>query len=95
MLASVFSGCRWEPVSGCRSPPPWDSGCNALCSFPRDGQFELFDALASEDKRLLARSGRHAETHPDDEAAWQEFIALNARAPDALPSRLSAPNLLG
>jgi len=42
--------------------------------FPRDGQFELFDALASADKRLIARSGPHAETHPDDEASWQEFI---------------------
>lgn len=50
--------------------------------FPRDGQFELFDALASDDKRLSARSGRHAETHPDDEASWQEFIAHNACAPN-------------
>jgi dienelactone hydrolase len=44
--------------------------------FPRAGQFELFDALASADKRLVARSGPHAETHPDDEASWQEFIEL-------------------
>ena len=42
--------------------------------FPRDGQFELFDSLASADKRLIARSGPHAETHPDDEGAWQEFL---------------------
>jgi dienelactone hydrolase len=48
--------------------------------FPRDGQFELFAALASADKRLLARSGRHAETCPDDEAAWQEFLGHNATA---------------
>jgi len=47
--------------------------------FPRDGQFDLFGALASQDKRLMARSGRHAETHPDDEASWQEFIGRNAR----------------
>jgi dienelactone hydrolase len=47
--------------------------------FPRDGQLELFAALASKDKRLLARSGRHAQTHPDDEAAWQQFIGRNAR----------------
>lgn len=47
--------------------------------FPRDGQFELFGALASDDKRLVARSGRHAETHPDDEVSWQQFIARNAR----------------
>jgi dienelactone hydrolase len=42
--------------------------------FPRDGQLELFGALASDDKCLFARSGQHAETHPDDEAMWQEFI---------------------
>ncbi len=42
--------------------------------FPRDGQFELFDALASADKRLIARPGPHAETHPDDDASWQEFL---------------------
>ena len=41
--------------------------------FPRDGQFELFDALASTDKRLIARPGPHSQTHPDDEASWQEF----------------------
>jgi dienelactone hydrolase len=45
--------------------------------FPRDGQLELFGTLASADKRLFARSGPHAETHPDDEASWQEFIKLN------------------
>jgi pimeloyl-ACP methyl ester carboxylesterase len=45
--------------------------------FPREGQFELFDSLASEDKRLLARPGRHDETHPDDEVLWQDFIRLN------------------
>jgi dienelactone hydrolase len=49
--------------------------------FPRDGQFELFDALASADKRLLARPGPHARTHPDDEASWQDFIRLNTAAP--------------
>jgi dienelactone hydrolase len=42
--------------------------------FPRDGQFELFGELASADKRLIARSGRHAETYRDDEASWQEFL---------------------
>jgi dienelactone hydrolase len=46
--------------------------------FPRDGQFKLFDALSSADKRLIARSGPHAETHPDDEASWQEFIRTSA-----------------
>jgi dienelactone hydrolase len=52
--------------------------------FPRDGQLELFGALASANKRLFARSGPHAETHPDDEASWQEFIRLNT-APTAPP----------
>lgn len=46
--------------------------------FPRGGQFELFDMLASTDKRLFARPGSHAGTHPDDEASWQEFISRNA-----------------
>jgi dienelactone hydrolase len=45
--------------------------------FPRDGQFELFDALASADKQLIARPGPHGHTHPDDEASWQDFIRLN------------------
>lgn len=43
--------------------------------FPRAGQLELFAALASGGKCLFARSGRHAQTHPDDETSWQEFIA--------------------
>ena len=42
--------------------------------FPRDGQFELFDALGSADKQLIARAGPHDRTHPDDEATWQDFI---------------------
>jgi dienelactone hydrolase len=48
--------------------------------FPREGQFELFDALASAGKRLIARPGPHAGTHPDDEASWQDFIKLNTPA---------------
>jgi dienelactone hydrolase len=47
--------------------------------FPRDGQFELFDALASADKLLIARPGPHARTHPDDEASWRDFIGRGAR----------------
>lgn len=43
--------------------------------FPREGQFELFEAFACDDKRLVARSGRHAQTHPADEASWLEFLA--------------------
>jgi hypothetical protein len=46
--------------------------------FPRDGQFELFDALVSADKRLIARPGPHGRTHPDDEASWQDFLTHNA-----------------
>ena len=49
--------------------------------FPRDGQFELFGALASKGKHLRARPGAHAQAHPDDEACWLEFIRRNARAP--------------
>ena len=45
--------------------------------FPRDGQFELFDALASADKQLIARPGPHARTHPGDQTSWQDFIRLN------------------
>jgi dienelactone hydrolase len=53
-------------------------------AFPRDGQLELFAALASGDKRLFARSGRHADTRPDDEAAWQQFIGRKARTSGVL-----------
>ena len=42
--------------------------------FPRDGQFELFDALGAADKQLIARQGTHGGTHPDDEASWRDFI---------------------
>lgn len=45
--------------------------------FPRDGQFELFDALSSTDKQLIARPGPHARTHSGDETSWQDFIRLN------------------
>lgn len=45
--------------------------------FPRDGQLELFDALASAGKRLLSRPGPHDQTRPDDETSWQDFIKLN------------------
>jgi dienelactone hydrolase len=48
--------------------------------FPREGQFELFDAFASADKQLVARPGPHAETHPSAEASWLEFIGRNATA---------------
>jgi len=58
----------------------WDDGL-----FPRDGQFELFDALAFADKRLIARAGPHDQTHPDDEASWTGFLALNTCAPGDTP----------
>ena len=45
--------------------------------FPRDGQFELFDALASPGKRLTASPGPHDQTHPGDEASWQAFLQDN------------------
>jgi hypothetical protein len=44
---------------------------------PRDGQFELFDVPPSADKQLTARPGPHAQTHPDDQTSWQDFIRLN------------------
>jgi hypothetical protein len=53
--------------------------------FPRDGQFELFDALASVGKRLTASPGPHGLTHPDDEASWQGFIEANT-PPNSPPS---------
>jgi dienelactone hydrolase len=46
--------------------------------FPREGQFELFDAITSEDKRLHARTGGHDRTRPEDEKLFQEFLRLNA-----------------
>ncbi|HEU4332545.1 MAG TPA: hypothetical protein VFR40_15635 [Lapillicoccus sp.] len=42
--------------------------------FPRDGQLELFDLLASPDKVLRARPGGHAVTRPDDENAWWTYV---------------------
>jgi len=52
---------------------PWDDEI-----FPRDGQFELFGALASTDKQLIARPGPHAQTRPDDQASWQDWLALRS-----------------
>jgi fermentation-respiration switch protein FrsA (DUF1100 family) len=69
---------RWSQARAISAPVlyhvQWDDEL-----FPRDGQFELFDALASAGKRLIARSGPHAETHPDDEASWQDFIKRNTQ----------------
>ncbi len=46
--------------------------------FPRAGQFELFEALGSADKQLIARQGAHGQTCPDDEVYWQDFIKRRA-----------------
>jgi dienelactone hydrolase len=74
---------------GLRAPGLMTTAARAVCApllyhvqwddeiFPRDGQFELFDALASADKQLIARPGPHARTHPDDQTSWQDFISLN------------------
>jgi pimeloyl-ACP methyl ester carboxylesterase len=43
--------------------------------FPREGALALFDAFASSDKTLLARPGKHAGSHPQDESLWRTFIA--------------------
>jgi dienelactone hydrolase len=52
--------------------------------FPRDGQFELFEALGSVDKQLTARPGPHGRTHPDDETSWQDFLMRKAPPPNGL-----------
>jgi dienelactone hydrolase len=52
--------------------------------FPREGQFELFDALGSADKQLIARPGPHGQTHPADETSWQDFLMRNAPPPSGL-----------
>ena len=61
----------------CRLRAPALSRAVGRRDLPRDGQFELFDALASTDKQLIARPGPHAQTHPDDQTSWQDFIRLN------------------
>ena len=38
--------------------------------FPRAGQLDLFDLLASPDKQLRARPGGHGDDRADDETAW-------------------------
>lgn len=42
--------------------------------FPRDGQFELFDLLGAQDKRLIAFPGTHNTAAPAAIQAWCEFI---------------------
>jgi dienelactone hydrolase len=43
--------------------------------FPRSGQFQLFAALGSQGKQLLAHPGGHGETKPTAVRSWREFIA--------------------
>lgn len=45
--------------------------------FARAGQIELFDLIASRDKRLVERSGGHRMSRPSDEIEWREFIAAH------------------
>jgi len=42
--------------------------------FPRDGQFELFDLLGAQDKRLLAFPGPHGAAVPAAVDAWYAFV---------------------
>lgn len=43
--------------------------------FPREAQLSVFDALASENKTLYARNGRHGSNRPEDESIWLEYLA--------------------
>jgi dienelactone hydrolase len=58
--------------------------------FPRAGQLELFDLLASPDKQLRARPGTHGQDRPDDETAWIDFLRTHLEA-EGLPPGASAP----
>lgn len=42
--------------------------------FPRDGQFALFDAIGTSDKRLVVYPGVHAETDPQAIEDWCDFV---------------------
>jgi dienelactone hydrolase len=42
--------------------------------FPRDGQFELFDALGTRDKQLIAFPGPHSAAAPAAVRAWCAFV---------------------
>lgn len=42
--------------------------------FPRAGQLELFELLASPDKQLRARPGTHGQDRSDDERAWIDHL---------------------
>jgi len=42
--------------------------------FPRDGQFELFDAIGAADKQLIAFPGPHSTSSPAAVQAWCAFV---------------------
>jgi len=42
--------------------------------FARDGQFELFDLIGTQDKRLIAFPGPHGASAPAAVQAWSEFL---------------------
>jgi len=42
--------------------------------FPRDGQFELFDMIGAQDKRLIAFPGPHGAAVPAAIEAWCAFV---------------------
>lgn len=43
--------------------------------FPKAGQLQLFDLLASPQKELRTRTGGHGTTREDDEALWCAYLA--------------------
>ena len=54
--------------------------------FPRDGHLELFDALASDDKRMHADPGLHPQV-PGEEIDFSfEFLGQHLPLPDWGPS---------
>jgi dienelactone hydrolase len=59
--------------------------------FPRDGQLELLDAIASPAKRLLRASGGHGETPVGAIRAWRSAVADQLGAVDrAAPAKAPA-----
>jgi alpha-beta hydrolase superfamily lysophospholipase len=57
--------------------------------FPRDGYLELFDSLASDDKRLHANPGLHPEVPAEEVDFSREF--LRARLTGAVERRIMNP----
>jgi hypothetical protein len=43
--------------------------------FPRDGQLELFNLIASQTKHLVTDVGPHTHTTPAAMARWRTFVA--------------------